>query len=646
MPPPNHLQRTLQDAVARHRAGRLDQADVLYRRVLALAPRNFDALQLSGVIALQQGRAADAAALLARACEADPRSAVCAMRYGLALVLVGRTAEAEAPLRRAVALDPRLVEAWDNLAHCLKLQDRLSEAIDSQRRAVALKPDYAQGWYNLGLTLSLYGNIGEALQCHERAIAADPKFAKARYGRAQTLHQMCRLEEAIADYDRYLALEPEHHEARSNRLLALNNLDRVSREQLFAEHVDYGRVVGLRRPPRFPHAPQPDRRLRVGVLSPDLREHSCAYFIEPLLRNLDPARFELYLYHDHFREDGVSRRLQGVAAAWRRIVGQGDPAVERIVRADQPDILIDLAGHTGMSNRLPLFARCLAPVQITYLGYPNTTGVPAIGYRFTDAIADPPGAADRYATEKLVRFAPTAWAYQPRADAPPISDPPAAAAGAPLTFGCFNNLGKFTDGMLAAWGRILTAVPDARLVIKGRQLGDELVRRRYLERFAACGLPGDRVEFLESTADSRSHLALYRRIDIALDTFPYNGTTTTCEALWMGVPVITLCGDRHSARVGASLLRAAGHPEWIAADVDDYVRRAAGLAGERARLSPIRSGLRSDLARGPLLDHAGQAARFGEALRACWREWCERNGPEQGPGATACAAVAATEAVP
>jgi predicted O-linked N-acetylglucosamine transferase (SPINDLY family) len=278
---------------------------------------------------------------------------------------------------------------------------------------------------------------------------------------------------------------------------------------------------------------------------------------------------------------------------------------------------VDLAGHTGLVGRLPLFARHLAPVQVTYLGYPDTTGLPAIGYRFTDAVADPPGDADAFATERLVRFAPTAWCYAPPAATPPAEPPGGRPAGPPV-FGCFNNAGKVSDTTLALWARVLAAVPGARLKLKGRGLGEPGVCARLLERCAACGLPAGRVELLERTPDTAAHLALYHDVDVALDTFPYHGTTTTCEALWMGVPVVSLRGDRHASRVGASLLAAVGHPEWVAASADDYVRTAAALAAER----PARAAVRAALQGSPLLDHAGQSARFATALRSCWQDWC------------------------
>lgn len=619
---PAQLQQFLQQGVTHHRAGRLPEALACYARVWAAAPRSFDAWHLSGVVALQQGRLAEAIDWLERALKLNAGSAPAQMRLGLALMSGGRASEAEPHFREAVRLQADYVEGWDNLAYCLKAQDRLGEAIECHQRATTLNPRHAVGWYNYGLTLSLSGRISEALQCHDRALAADAGYARAHFGRAQALHQAHRLPEAIAAYGEFLRREPQHHEARSYRLFALNYLEHITREELFAEHVAFTRAVGAAPAVEFAQEPSPERRLRVAVLSPDLRSHSCAYFLEPLLRHLPVGQFEVYLYHDHFREDAVSARLKPLAAVWRNFIGQSARVVEQTIRADQPDILIDLAGHTGL-NRLPLFARRLAPVQVTYLGYPNTTGVPAMDYRFTDEVADPSGDADAFATERLVRFAPCAWSYQP----PPVAPEPTRPADGPITFGCFNNPAKISDTMLRVWAQLLDRVPGSRLLLKGRSLGESEAQARFQERFVACGLPVERVELVERIDGLQQHLALYQRVDVALDTFPYHGTTTTCEALWMGAPVVTLIGDRHASRVSASLLRAVGHSEWIAATPEEYVAIAAQLAAHRPALARVAAGLRGEMGASSLLDHAGQAARFGEALRQCWAAWCETRVP-------------------
>jgi len=620
---PAKLQSLLQSALAHHRAGRLAEAEAFYRQARTAAPQHFEVIYLSGLAAYQSGRVGDAVEFLGQAVRQSPRHAACVMHFGLALLAANRPVEAERHLRHAVELQPDLADGWDNLAYFLKTRNRLADAIGCHERSLTLAPDRAGSWYNFGLTLSLCGREHEALACHERALVADPKYAKARFGRAQALQQLHRIAEAVDEYDRFLAVEPQHHEARSYRLFALQYLDGVTRERMFEEHRAFGRTAGLPALPAPVRHADPARRLRIAFLSPDLRSHSVAYFIEPLLRHLDREQFEVWLYHDHFCEDAVSQRLKAIASGWRNFVGQPAPAVAAAIRADAPDLIVDLAGHTGL-NRLPLLARRLAPVQVTYLGYPNTTGLPAMDHRFTDETADPSGEADAFASERLVRFAPVAWAYQPSGDAPPVAPPPCVAAGA-VTFGCFNNPAKITDATLARWGRVLEAVPGSRLRLKGAGFSHPTTRARYEMRLAHGGVAASRVDLLERTPDALSHLALYESIDLAFDTFPYHGTTTTCEALWMGVPVVTLTGREHRSRVGTSLLAAVGHPEWCAGDEDEFVRVATALARDPVRLAALRTSLRGEMAASPLLDHPGQAAKFGAALRACWAAWCDRS---------------------
>lgn len=621
--PPGKLQALLHCATTHHKAGRLVEAERIYRQARLAAPRNCTVLLFSGLLASQQGRMEDAVDLLARAHHIDRKNAPCAMNLGLALLEVGRAAEAETAVREAIEVQPDSHECWNILACSLKTQGRLQEALVCNERCVAAKPDFALGWYNYAINCSELGLEQNALRCHERVLQFEPSNALALHGRGQLLVRAYRLGEAVQTYEAALAARPNYHEARSSRLLALQYIAGVGREQIFEEHLAYGRAVGTDPFRKFANSPDPTRRLRLAILSEDLREHSCSYFLEPLLQHLDRQAVELCLYHDHFQTDEVSARLQSLAHVWRNFFGQSNQVVEAAIRADAPDILIDLSGHTGKAQRLPLYARRLAPVQISYLGYPDTTGLSAMDYRFTDATADPEGEADRFATEELVRFAPTAWTYTPPVDAPPVSPSPATSS-APFTFGCFSNPSKISDPLLALWRSVLDAVPESRLVLKGRGFQAPELRDHFRARLTRAGLPVDRIAFIERTPTTASHLALYRHIDVALDTFPYHGTTTTCESLWMGVPVVTIAGDRHAARVGVSLLQAAGHPEWIAQSADAYGQIAAELAGDLPRLDAIRRGLRIEMQQSALLDHVGQAARFCAALRKCWGDWCRR----------------------
>ena len=650
------LQRTLQTALSHHQAGRLDEAGKLYRQVRTAAPALFDALHLSGVLAYQQRRYTEAADLLTRAHRANRKHVFCQMRLGLALAAVGQHTEAETHYRGAIKLDARIPEAWNNLALSLKALGRPAEAGDAYRQAIALKPDYydahdrlgalvadtqglpagiphfrralelkpdyAPAWCNLGLALLPQGKFAEAHDCFNRALQHDPSLTQALVGRSLAYQQSYCMDEAAAGYAEALTRDPTHHEARSARLLTLNYLDSLSRADLFAEHLAYGKACETP-PPATPIATSPESKfenqkskIKVAFLSPDLRAHSVAYFLEPILQHLDRERFEIVLYHDHFQVDAMSERLRTHASLWRNFIGLPHSVVEKQIRADAPDILIDLAGHTGI-NRLPVFARRVAPVQISYLGYPNTTGLAAMDFRFVDTITDPGEDDDRFHTEKLIRFAPTAWAYAPPVTAPDVSMN--RPADRPITFGSFNNFAKVSTTTLALWARVLAAVPDSRILLKGHGLHEPEIAATINDRLESLAITPDRIELLGRTPNIASHLALYERMDVALDPFPYHGTTTTCEALWMGVPVVTLAGDRHASRVSASLLTAAGHPEWIAHSPDDYVAIATRLATSPETLASTRRNLRDELRRSPLLDHAAQARRFGDALMSCWQ---------------------------
>jgi protein O-GlcNAc transferase len=608
----------LQEGVQHQLAKRYEAAASIYERIAAEAPDNYQINHLLGVLRHQQDRPAEALALLLKARNQMPLSSPTLMVLGVVLGALGRRTEAEKALCAAVGLSPHCAEAWANLGSFYAVTGRMEQGIAAFQRAVEIDPVYPNGWTGLGSVLQLFGRAIESIACHTRALELEPGNSKARFGRAQALIACHRCEEALADFDAQLAIRPDHHEARSFRLFLLNYRDDLTREELFAEHLAYGRAVESAHAEPLPHfsaLPDPDRRIRVAFLSPDLRGHSVSFFLEPILRELNREEFEIILYHDHFSVDHVSDRLRAGASLWRHFGGMGMSVVEETIRRDAPDVLVDLAGHTGF-NRLDLYARRLAPVQINYLGYPNTTGLHAMDYRLTDAVADPVG-ADRYHTERLIRFAQTAWAYQPPAEAPEPSTVP-SLAGAPLTFGSFNALSKVQPGTLRLWRDVLAAVPGSRLILKSSGMEPERWRPRLIE----AGFAPASFELLRMTPELSPHLLTYSRIDVALDPGPYNGTTTTCEALWMGVPVVTLGGDRHSARVGASLLTAIGKPEWIARSPEDYVRIAAELARDEDGRRVWRRDARATLLHSPLFDYAGQAGRFGSAVRECWRRYC------------------------
>ena len=652
------LEQTVNAALEYHHRGELDEAARLYAAACQAAPRVFDPWVLAGSLEFHRKNLEKAADLLTRALRLDASSSKCKLFLGMTLTDLGRHAEAEKYLRSAVQKHPNYPEAWTDLgtslcalgrgadavacfekAIALKSDDaiaheRLGELLVSIRglaaaephfrRAIEINPDFSIAWSNLGLALvEATGRLSEAMECFDRAAEADPLSGAARNGRALALLHSYRQDDALREYEAAIALSPADPLALSARAMVMNYLSWPTREEIFVAHTAYAAAVNtVTVPSEFRGTRDPERRLRIGFVSPDLRAHAVATFLEPLLKHLDRKAFEIYLYHNHAIVDAMSERLKSLATGWRNLHGIADDQAAALIQRDAPDILIDLAGHSSR-NRLGLFARRLAPVQVTYLGYPNTTGLTTVDYRLTDALADPLGDADTFVAEQLVRFAPCGWAYSPVPDAPEVSPPPSASSGA-VTFGSFNNFTKVTDETLRAWAHLLQQVPGSRLLLKSRYFDEPTVSASVRTRLRAAGLPDDRVVLLEHTSTTQSHLTAYAQIDVALDTFPYHGTTTTCEALWQGVPVVTLAGDRHASRVGVSLLTAVGHPELIGADLNDYVRIAVELARDAERLNALRNNLRSDLARSALLDHTGQAAHFGAALRQCWRQWCEQ----------------------
>ena len=619
MPPPprssSGIESQFAAATAHHQAGRLTEALAAYQRLRPLAPRDYRVLHLGGTALLQLGRAEEACPWLEAALRLLPKAAATHMCLGLALSQAGRNEPAEVHLRAAVRIEPANGESASNLGIFLVRVGQGADGLAALRRGAELRPGVGAGWLNLGGALLSLGHPAEALGVYERAIALAPRDPTGHRGRAMALHGCHRMAESLAAFDSALLLDPHDVTSASQRLLVLHYLDEFSAAQVAAAHRDFGQLAAALQPARvLPRTGGADKRLRVALLSPDLRTHAVAGFLEPLLGGLTADGFELVLYHDPAIEDTTSARLRGRAQLWRNFCGLPDAAVGRQILADAPDVLVDLAGHTGQ-NRQGLLASRLAPVQITYLGYPNTTGLTTMDFRLTDALADPPGEADGLHTERLVRFAPTAWCYGRASEAPEVVEPPCCAgAGVAPVFGSFNNLGKLSKSTWRLWARLLAAQPGARLLLKGTAPAADWLERQA----AAVGLDPARVTLLPVVAGQAAHLGCYAQMDVALDAVPYNGTTTTCEALWMGRPVVTLVGDRHVSRVGASLLTAAGQGDCVTVNEEEFVARARALVADRAGLAARSARLRAELLASPLMDAVGQGRAFAQAIRECW----------------------------
>jgi len=727
------IDQTIQIGFEHHQAGRLAQAEEIYRRILARQPDHAEALRLLGTLAAQSGRWDAAVELLRKAIGVKPDNAQAHNNLGNALARLGRideavaayrqsirvkpdyadahynlgrvlqgaekTEEAIASYRQAIQLKPDFAEAHNNLGNAMRDRGQVEEAMAAYRRAIQLKPDHAEAHTSLGDALQQTGHVEEAIIAYEQAIGLKPGLAKTHSNLGNAFREMGRLEgaiaayrhaiqlqpdlaithnnlgavlqdmgqlddavaayreairlnpeyaeahnnlgnafkdmgridEAIATYRQALVLKPDYPAAHGNLLLALHYHAAFDPQALLIESEQWNRRHARPGAPGFIQAHandrNPDRKLRIGYVSPDFRDHAVSRFAMPLLAAHDHKAFEVFAYAQVPVPDRVTAKLQSCCDAWRSIVGLSDERVAEMIRDDRIDILIDLAGHTS-DNRLLVFAHKPAPVQVTWLGYPGTTGLCTMDYRLTDALADPPGETDRFCSEQLIRLPKTDWCFAPPDDSPRVSELPALANGR-VTFGSFNNFAKVTKPTLKLWSQILRATPGSKLMLKANSLRSESVQEGVRRVMADAGIEPQRLELL-GFVPSAAHLAQYGHVDIALDTYPYHGTTTTCESLWMGVPVVSLAGDSHVSRVGVSLLTSVGlrldgalrGPELIAQTPEQYVQVAVDLANDLPRLAELRRTLRPRMQASPLMDAPAFARDVEAAYRAMWRDWC------------------------
>ncbi len=570
-------------AVQHHRAGRLQAAEQIYRQVLAVEPNHAGAHHLLGVIAAQTGKLDEAIVYWRRSIELNPDYAEVYNNLGDALRVQGKVEEAIACCGRALALDPNSAGAHNNLGNALRDRGKPDEAVACYRRALALKPDFAEAHNNLGVVLKNQGNLHEAVACYRRALELKPAFAGAH----------------------------------SNLLMALQYFADVTPAALAEAHAEFDRqhAAPLRGAfAQYENGRACPGRFRVGFVSRDLGRHPVGYYLVCVLENLDKQQIEIVCYSDRMGKDDLTRRLQAAATQWREVIGMSDQRLAEQIRADRIDILFDLAGHTAR-NRLLVFARQPAPVQISWAGYVGTTGLKAMDYLLADRYEVPPG-AERHYQERVLRMPQGYVCYDPPAYAPPVAPLPARERGQ-VTFGCFNNPAKVTPQVIEVWARILRRVPDARLVLKFNGWNEGSVARRFAEMFAARSIDRGRLELLGASPHAEL-LAEYHRIDLALDPFPYNGGLTTCEALWMGVPVMTCPGETFASRHSLSHLSNVGLTETIARDLDEYVELAVSLAGDLPRLATLRTGLRERMAASPLCDGKRFATDFLSLLHEVW----------------------------
>jgi predicted O-linked N-acetylglucosamine transferase (SPINDLY family) len=604
--------------------GELDDAIVAYRRAISLQHDCPEAYNNLGNALKDKFQLDEALAAYRKALALRPDYHEAQNNLGNALYGAGQLDEALAAYRQALALMPDLPEAHSNLGNVLKDMGQFDQAIAAYGRAIAIKSDFPEAHNNLGNVLRDKGQLDEAIDAYRQAIALRPSFFQAYSNLGNALNEKGQPDEAIAALRQAIILRPDHTTGHSNLVFCMNYHPSLEASSIAEEHRRWNRQhAGPLRSFIEPHTNErsPDRRLRIGYVSPDFRCHSVAFFFEGLLEDHDRSQVEAFCYAEVIKPDAVTVRMGQSADHWRKIIGLADAELADLIRADSIDILVDLAGHTA-NNRLPVFARKPAPVQVTWLGYPNTTGLDTIDYRLTDALADPVGSGEELYTEQLVRLPRSGWCYRPFGQSPPVGAPPVHDTGY-ITYGCFNAMPKINDPLLELWAKILLAVPGSRLLLKNSALAEPSVRQRISAMLGQAGIGPERLQVLGRVPDIAAHLACYGRVDIALDTFPYHGTTTTCEALWMGVPVVTLAGQTHVSRVGVSLLSNLGLTELIAASSEEYVNLAVYLAKDLPRLAHLRSTLRERMERSPLMDASGFAREIEAAFREMWRTWCD-----------------------
>jgi predicted O-linked N-acetylglucosamine transferase (SPINDLY family) len=522
-------------------------------------------------------------------------------------------------------LDPNYLDAQYSLGEAYFAARQFPAAVEAYEVVVRLKPDYAEAHNNLGLAYLRCNALGRALDSYRRAAQLNDRLVESHHNLANALSFAAQHAEAMEFFRMALAVRPTFAHAHSNMLLVLNYVSNDP-QRLYHEHVAWAQKHAADTRRRMPHvsARDPDRVLRVGYVSSDFYTHPVAYFFEPLLAAHNRNAIETVCYSDVTRPDETTQRLHSFACQWRDIVGMNNDDVADLVEADKIDVLVDLAGHTG-GDRLLLFAQKPAPVQVSYLGYPNTTGLKEIDFRFTDEWADPPGGeSDRFHVETLWRLRGGFLCYSPPRVAPEPAAPPSATRGY-VTFGSFNHWSKMTHEVVALWAQLLREIPRSRILLKGKHLLDPYLSPRVYDMFEAQGIERERI-LLRATKSvtTAAHLAMYGEMDVSLDTFPYNGTTTTCEALWMGVPVVTMAGRVHAGRVGVSLLHAIGMEQWVAHTPEEYVKLAARLARDTPRRAALRISLRSTVAASGLCDRARLAREVEAAYRQMWHAWCQR----------------------
>jgi protein O-GlcNAc transferase len=600
--------------VALRAQGKLRESIAAYRAGLALRDNMPEAHNNLANALLAAGEVDEAIESYRRAVALKPDFADGHLNLGWALLLRHRGAEAEAAFRRTLALRPQKAEASNGLGSALLQQGRIDEGLAAMRQSVVWKNDYADGYYNLGTALLNHVDPDAAVQNLNRATALRPDYAEAYTNLAKALNDAGQLEAGIAAFDKAIQLRPHDAMALSNRIYTLHFHPAYDAAALLRESRVWDERHGraLRDAKReFSNDPNPDRRLRIGYVSPDFKHHAETFFTLPLLMNHDHKGFEIFCYSDVANPDPMTQQVRRCADGWRETRGQSDAKIAEMIRADGIDILVDLTMHMA-GNRLKVFAAKPAPIQVTYLAYPGTTGLSAMDYRFTDAYMDPIG-GEQFYSERSVRL-PDCWVcYDPLMTIPPARPREAG----PVRFGSINHSRKLNRTTLELWARLLAETGDSRLLLLVEAASH---RKTIQEWFVEFGIDPKRLEFAGRNT-RLEYFKIYDRIDIALDPLPYNGITTTCDALWSGVPAVSLIGTTAAGRAGLGILSTMGLGELAANSPEKFVQIASGLAADSKRLAELRQTLRDRMRASPMTDGKRFARNVEAAYRQMWRNW-------------------------
>jgi len=603
-------------AVEHHRAGRLREAEAVYPQLLAPHP-DAEVLNALGSVLRRVGRVAEAIAVYRQALSLRPDFAPTYYNLGNALRDQGLLEEAIAAYREAARLRPDVADIQNNLGIALVEIGRTADAVAAFRQATRAKGDFVDGWFNLGNALSDLGQPDEAIAAFQEAISIKPDHAGAYANLGKVYKDTARLDEAMECYRRAISIDPRSG-AWDNLLFATYLHSDYDAGRIYQGHARWNEEIaaplaGSIR--NYPNSRQPDRKLRIGYVSPDFRNHVVGLNVLPLFREHDRGQFEIFCYSNAPQADALTREFQAYAGGWREIRKLGDEQAAELIRQDRIDILVDLALHSA-HNRLLIFARKPAAVQVTFAGYPGTTGLRTIDYRLTDLYLDPPGSSDAFYSEQSIRLPDSFWCYE-AAEEPPVNPLPARANGF-ITFGCLNRFCKVNAPVLSLWAATMNAVAGSRLLMLCPP-GSH--RQRVLDEMAANGVASDRVESVDLQSREK-YLRTYHRIDVGLDTFPYNGHTTSLDSFWMGVPVVTLVGETAVSRAGWSQLSNLGLTDLAANDREQFIEIASNLARDLPRLESFRSSLRQRMRRSPLMDAKRFTRGIEAAYRVIWKTWC------------------------